>query len=95
MVKLTILSLQQMILIISTKNNSFINSNILPKASLFGEDGRWVGAVLPGFALGRGNAKDAGMLLRIFGVWVGISGLEFLFEITLQRVRKLRTCGCK
>lgn len=66
-----------MILIISTKNNSFINSNILPKAGLFGVGGKWSDLRELGFALGRGNAKDEGLVLAIFGVGVGILGLEF------------------
>ena len=75
MVKLTILSLQQMILIISTKNNSFINSNILPKVTVFYVGGGWSDLGELGFALGRGNAKDEGLVLAIFGVGVGILGL--------------------
>lgn len=77
MVKLTILSLQQMILIISTKNNSFINSNILPKVTGFYGDGRWRDFGELGFVLGWGNAKDEGLVLVVFGVGVGILGLEF------------------
>lgn len=77
MVKLTILSLQQMILIISTKNNSFINSNILPRFGGFGKSEEWMGNGDLGFVLGWGNAKDERLGLVVFGVGVGILGLEF------------------